>query len=164
MPVTQLLSTCGMNHGDRPAMFRLPQALRAEASFFRFLGIGASVAMIDMGLLLLLHSLAGMHLYAARVFSFTAAIGASYLLNRRYNFRHCPRCRHTVHDVARFYGAHALGNAINYAVFVGLLEGFREIGLQPAGHAGLLLLAIWLGGVVGVSANFMLSRQLVFDR
>ena len=145
-------------------MFRIPQEPHAEATFLRFLGISSGVAIIDIGLLLLLHNAADMHLYAARVFSFTAAIGASYLLNRRFNFRHRPRCRHTIHDLMRFYGAHAVGNALNYAVFVALLEGFREIGLQPADHAGLLLLAIWLGGVVGVTANFMLSRQLVFDR
>ena len=146
-----------------PAMFRIPQDSRAEATFLRFLAIGASVALIDIGLLLLLHNVAEMHLYVARVFSFAAAIGTSYLLNRRYNFRHSRRWRHTGHDLMRFYGAHALGNVINYTIFVVLMEGFREIGLQPAEHTSLLLLAIWLGGVVGVSVNFMLSRQLVFD-
>lgn len=148
-----------------PELFhRILLGLRADASFIRFLVISASVAVIDIGLLLLLHSSGGLHLYLARVFSFAAAIGASYLMNRHFNFHHRAGHRSPGHELMRFYGVHAVGNTANYMIFVMLLEGFQGSGLPPEKHAGLILLALWAGGMVGVSANFLLSRHLVFDR
>ncbi len=145
-------------------MHRILHGLRADASFSRFLVISASVAVIDIGLLFLLHTSLGLHLYVARVFSFAAAIGASYLMNRHFNFRQRTGQRHPGHELMRFYGVHAVGNAANYAIFVSLLEGFQASGFRPEEHPGLVVLALWVGGMIGVSANFMLSRHLVFDR
>lgn len=143
---------------------RILLGLRADASFARFLVISASVAVIDIGLLFLLHSVGGVYLYLARVFSFAAAISVSYLMNRHFNFRHCAEHRSRGQNLMRFYGAHAVGNTANYAIFVTLLEGFQASGLRPEEQTSLVLLALWAGGMIGVSANFLLSRHLVFDR
>lgn len=135
---------------------------RRHAQFLRFATVGVKISLIDAGGVYLLPWLFGMNLYAARIISLSTAIMAGYLLNRYFTFGHGQRgCFYR--QMAGHFGVHATGGLLNYAVFSGVivlghahLTGPTELMLLP-------LVAIWIGGMVGLVFNFAVSSQLVFS-
>ncbi|MDT8437600.1 MAG: GtrA family protein [Wenzhouxiangellaceae bacterium] len=135
----------------------------SRATFFRFACVGGTISLIDAGLLYLLKDAPGFNIYSARVVSYGAAMSAGYLLNRYFTFRHLDRARVLWDELLRFFSVHAVGGVLNYAVFalVVLLGGRLELGGWS--QALLPLFAIWIGGLVGMTFNYLASRKLVFD-
>jgi len=84
--------------------------------FTRFAGVGATISLVDVGLLYLLNHL-GMNIYLARIPSFLAAMSLGYILNRYFTFHHLETGRALWHSLVRHYSVHGVGGAINYAVF-----------------------------------------------
>jgi len=114
-------------------------------------------------LLYLLKDLPVFNVYSARVVSYFAAMCAGYLLNRYFTFHHLERGRVLWDELVRFFSVHALGGLLNFAVFsliVTLADRYAATGtlalLAP-------LLGVWIGGLVGMSFNFLMSRNHVFD-
>jgi len=119
--------------------------------------------MIDAGLLYLLKDLPGMNIYIARVFSYGAAMSAGYLLNRHFTFHHIDSGRRLIDELLRFLGVHSVGGLINFGVFSLIVVLGQQADLTRFWNSVLPLIAVWIGGVVGMTFNFLFSRKLVFD-
>lgn len=134
-----------------------------RAAFFRFALVGVTISIIDAGLVYLLKDLPGMNVYLARVFSYGAAMATGFLLNRYFTFHHVDFGRKFWSQLFRFLSVHSMGGVINFGVFslVVYLGSRAEL---PSIWLNLMpLLGVWLGGMVGMTFNFLLSRKLVFD-
>ncbi|MBS3744404.1 MAG: GtrA family protein, partial [Wenzhouxiangellaceae bacterium] len=134
-----------------------------RATFFRFACVGSTIALLDAGLLYLLKDLPGFNAYIARVFSYTAAMSTGYVLNRYFTFHHIERGRALVDELLRFFSVHALGGVLNLAVF-SLVVFLGEQAELTRFWAGVMpLIGVWVGGLVGMTFNFLFSSKLVFD-
>lgn len=134
-----------------------------RATFFRFACVGSTIALLDAGLLYLLKDLPGFNVYIARVFSYTAAMSTGYVLNRYFTFHHIERGRALVDELLRFFSVHALGGVLNFAVF-SLVVFLGEQAELTRFWAGVMpLIGVWVGGLVGMTFNFLFSSKLVFD-
>ncbi|MFO7764303.1 MAG: GtrA family protein [Wenzhouxiangellaceae bacterium] len=134
-----------------------------RATFFRFACVGSTIALLDAGLLYLLKDLPGFNAYIARVFSYTAAMSTGYVLNRYFTFHHIERGRALVDELLRFFSVHALGGVLNFAVF-SLVVFLGEQAELTRFWAGVMpLIGVWVGGLVGMTFNFLFSSKLVFD-
>ncbi len=132
------------------------------AQFLRFATVGAKISVIDVGGTYLLPWLLGMNVYGARIISLTSAIMAGYLLNRYFTFGHRQRGGF-YRQMAGHFGVHLTGGAINYAVFSALMllvDRFRDNAHEMI---FLPLVAIVVGGIVGMLFNYIASRHLVFN-
>lgn len=136
----------------------------SRATFFRFACVGSAIALIDVALLYLLKELPGLNVYFARVFSYTAAMAAGYVLNRHFTFHHIESGRVLIDELMRFFSVHALGGVLNFAVFSLVVLLGERADLTRFWDAVMPLLGVWIGGVVGMSFNFLVSRKLVFDQ
>lgn len=134
-----------------------------RAAFFRFACVGVTIAMIDVGVLYLLKDLPGLNVYIARVFSYGAAMTAGYFLNRYFTFHHVESGRQMVDELLRFLGVHSIGGVLNFAVFSLVILLGEQAELTKFWTAVLPLLGVWIGGVFGMTFNFLFSRKLVFD-
>ena len=135
----------------------------SRAAFFRFALVGMTISVIDAGLLYLLKDLPGMNVYLARIFSYGAAMVAGYLLNRYFTFHHVDFSRKLLDQLLRFLSVHSLGGLINFGVFSLVVYWGDHAELQAVWHRLMPLLGVWLGGLVGMTFNFLVSRKLVFD-
>jgi putative flippase GtrA len=135
----------------------------SRATFFRFACVGSTIALIDAGLLYLLKDLPGFNAYIARVFSYAAAMSAGYVLNRYFTFHHIESGRVMLDELLRFFSVHALGGILNFAVFSVVVYLGERAELTTFWDAVMPLIGVWVGGVVGMTFNFLVSRKLVFD-
>lgn len=130
--------------------------------FARFATVGVTISLIDIGLLYLLNSL-GLSIYLARVPSFLAAMTVGYTLNRYFTFHHLETGRALWHSLVRHYSVHSIGSAINYVIFTVVLIVGQQFGGQANAAGTLPFVAVWIGGMFGMSFNFFFSRRMVFD-
>ena len=132
------------------------------AQFLRFATVGLKMSLIDVGGTYLLPWLFGMKLHVARIISLTTAIMVGYLLNRYFTFGRDQRG--SFHrQMAGHFGVHAAGGLLNYGVFNGVIAlGYNHL-IQPQALLLLPLVAIWIGGLVGLAFNFTVSSRLVFS-
>lgn len=135
----------------------------SRATFFRFACVGGTIALIDAGLLYLLKDLPGFNAYIARVFSYTAAMSAGYVLNRYFTFHHIEKGRALVDELLRFFSVHALGGVLNFGVFAVVVYFGEQADLTRFWDALMPLIGVWVGGLVGMTFNFLFSSKLVFD-
>tara|TARA_Y100001933_G_scaffold50415_1_gene49290 strand:+ start:5332 stop:5775 length:444 start_codon:yes stop_codon:yes gene_type:complete len=135
----------------------------SRATFFRFACVGGTIALIDAGLLYLLKDLPGFNAYIARLFSYTAAMSAGYVLNRYFTFHHIEKGRALLDELVRFFSVHALGGVLNFGVFALVVYFGEKAELTRFWSAVVPLIGVWLGGVVGMTFNFLFSSRLVFD-
>lgn len=131
------------------------------AQFLRFATVGVKISVIDAGGVYLLHWLFGMNLYLARIISLAAAIMAGYLLNRYFTFGGHQKGGF-YRQMAGHFSVHITGGLINYGVFSLIITIGHQILTQKLYLALLPLAGIWIGGMVGLAFNFILSRNLVF--
>jgi putative flippase GtrA len=134
-----------------------------RASFFRFALVGMTIALIDAGVLYLLKDLPGFNVYLARVFSYTAAMSAGYVLNRYFTFHHIESGRVFLDELLRFFSVHAVGGLLNFAVFSLVVFLGEQAELTPFWDWAMPLIGVWIGGIVGMLFNFLFSSKLVFD-
>lgn len=130
--------------------------------FVRFAAVGATISLIDIGLLYLLNHL-GLNIYLARIPSFFASMTVGYILNRYFTFHHLETGRALWHSLLRHYSVHAVGGAINYSVFIATLIIGQNLGGQATAYGTLPFIAVWIGGMFGMCANFFFSKKMVFD-
>lgn len=130
-----------------------------SAQFLRFGTVGIQVSSIDIGGLYLLHHLLNTNLYLSRVVSLGAAILAGYLLNRYFTFARGQRgCFYR--QMAGHFGVHLTGGLINFGGFTAVMLLAERTGMGTP--VWMPLFAIVVGGVVGLSFNFVASRHFVF--
>ncbi len=134
-----------------------------RAAFFRFALVGVTISVIDAGLVYLLKDLPGMNVYLARVFSYAAAMATGYVLNRYFTFHHVDFGRNLIDQLVRFFSVHSVGGLLNFGVFSLVVYFGEQADLTRFWSSVMPLLGVWLGGVVGMCFNFLVSRKLVFD-
>jgi len=143
----------------------LKKAVRSSsnrATAFRFACVGTSIAFIDAGLLYLLKDAPGFNVYLARLVSYGAAMSVGYFLNRYFTFHHLDRVRVLWDELLRFFSVHALGGLLNFAVFALIVMLGDKIGLTGFWKAVWPLIGVWVGGLFGLTFNFLLSKKIVF--
>ena len=134
-----------------------------RATFFRFACVGGTIALIDAGLLYLLKDLPGFNAYIARVFSYTAAMSAGYVLNRYFTFHHIEKGRALLDELLRFLSVHAIGGVLNFGVFALVVFFGEQADLTRFWTGVMPLIGVWIGGLFGMTFNFLFSSKLVFD-
>ncbi|MGJ3241733.1 MAG: GtrA family protein [Opitutales bacterium] len=129
--------------------------------FLRFATIGIKMSLVDIGGVYLLPWLFGWDVISARVVSLSTALLVGYLGNRHFTFgKH--RAGRFFSQLVGHFGVHLIGALINFLIFTWLvtlgrahLEGGWALALLPLG-------ALWIGGLVGLTFNFVVSRRFVF--
>jgi putative flippase GtrA len=118
-----------------------------QGQALRFAIVGVATAGLDFGVLKGLIAL-GVSPYLARPVSMTAALVATWLLNRRLTFR--TAAAPSWSEFARYAATAVMGMAINYVLYSGAL---------------LLGLPVWLAFVIGTGVaavfNFVRYRAIL---
>lgn len=141
---------------------RLIHSSSSNATFLRFAIVACSISAIDISVLYGLHEGYGVNVYLSRVLSYSLAMTAGYFLNRHFTFYHHRRFRHLLADLVRFYAVFAVGGLINYGIFALTVTLGHPLGLEPDATFLFPLLGVWLGGMAGMSFNYVVSHKLVF--
>jgi putative flippase GtrA len=92
--------------------------------------------------------------YLAGAFAYLVAASTTWALNRKFTFRSAaptrPRTQWT-----RFVISNAVGGAVNYGVFAGLIASQVPYLSEPG-------VAVAAGSIAGLAFNFTISRLYVF--
>jgi putative flippase GtrA len=133
----------------------LRSALRRPAlrQFLTFGLIGTGGFVVD-SVMLYVCLAAGLGLYSGRIASYLVAATFTWWMNRRFTFREHADPR-VAHEWLRFLAANSLGGLLNYATYALLVSTYRSVAEMP-------VLAVAAGSIAGLSANFVMSRYLVF--
>jgi putative flippase GtrA len=140
----------------------LPGSLRAYASearirmlvqFAMFGTVGLVGFAIDTGTVYALRHAVG--LYVAGLAAYFIAATATWFCNRSWTFRHVGRAEQWHVQWRRFLTANLSGFIINRGVYALLITFVAVAARQP-------VIAVFAGGVAGMTLNFNLSRKLVF--
>lgn len=98
----------------------------------------------------------GLDYYGGRLVSFCAAVLTTWLLNRQWTFA-ARRVNPSLADFARYFGAMALGGAVNYATYAIVVATLPRAAWLP-------LAAVAGGSIAGLGVNFATARAWVFRR
>lgn len=132
------------------------------ATFARFAAVGGVVAVIDVCILyFLIHH--RWDPYAGRFLSLSAATLVGYFLNRYFTFHHIETGRRLWHSIARHFSVHSTGGLINLLIYALVIVLGQTLGGRVESSATLPMIAVWIGGVVGLMFNFVFSKRFVFD-
>lgn len=119
----------------------------------RFVIAGGIGFMVDAIVLMLLLRATPLDPFSARVLSITAALSATWMLNRYITFG--PSSRRVVVEGTRYGGVGAATSLVNYCVYSALLVAFP--GLQP-------LAALVAASALAMVLSYLGYSRLVFDR
>lgn len=132
------------------------------ATFFRFAGVGLLGSLIDIVILYLLMEL-GLNTLISRLISLSSSMLLGYFLNRYFTFHHIEVNRALWASVMRHYGVHGLGSFLNIGIFLTMISLANNFNLEGALKELMPLIAVWVGGIAGLSFNFFFSKKIVFD-
>ncbi|MCL7939345.1 GtrA family protein [Halomonas sp. ATCH28] len=141
---------------------RLIHSSSNNATFLRFAIVACSISAIDISVLYGLHEGYQVNVFLSRIFSYFLAMTAGYFLNRHFTFHRHQRFRKLLADLVRFYSVFTVGGLINYGIFAVTVTLGHQLGLKPGATFLLPLLGVWLGGMAGMSFNYVVSHKLVF--
>lgn len=131
------------------------------AQFLRFATVGVKISLIDAGLLYMLTHTPYFTWYTARIISLGTAIMVGYVLNRYFTFGGNQRgCFYR--QMAGHFGVHFTGGLINYGVFTAVVYIAHETIDNKLFEKTIPLVALIIGGVIGMMFNFFWSNKLVF--
>jgi putative flippase GtrA len=131
------------------------QSSDPRRQFITFACVGVAGLVVDVSVLHVTQLL-GMDRYSGRVCSYLFAATTTWALNRRFTFG-AHRSANKLAEWARFLSANLVGGAINYAVYAGLVSWTALVATYPS-------LGVCAGSIAGLTANFTLSRKLVFNK
>jgi len=127
-------------------------AVDTRRQFLRFALAGGIGFVIDAGILTLLVNGLGYGHYVSRAVSFTFAVTATWLINRRWVFAAgLPSGR----EYSGYFLVQLSGALINLGVYVLLIELVPRL-------AGIPVIPLACGAAVALIANFYLVRRFVF--
>lgn len=140
------------NRQDQGASFFAATVFRRLPGF---VFVGAIGFLIDASILTLLMTGFGFDHYTARAISFTAAVTATWYLNRRWVFE-----RNAVPMSGREYTSYLfvqfIGAVINLSVFVVVIEFVPRLARLP-------VIPLAIGAAVALLFNFSASSRFVFS-
>lgn len=120
--------------------------------FIRFAMVGGMGFVIDASVLTLLVNGLGYGHYVSRAVSFSLAVTATWLVNRRWVFEAgAPSGR----EYSGYFIVQLIGAAINLGIYVLVIE------LVPT-LAALPVIPLACGALIALVANFLLARRFVF--
>ena len=125
-----------------------------SSPFLRFFLVGALAMLVDMGALWLIHTLAGVDVYLARVGSFLVAATFAWALNRTFTFREADTGG-PIAQWLRYLSSNSLGAAVNYAVFAVLVASIPLVATVPQ-------LGVAAGAAAGLAFNYTAAKRFVF--
>ena len=125
-----------------------------EHSFPRFVVVGTVGFVVDSGLLSILHFVLELNVTLARLISFSAAVTATWHLNRLITFR-STRTSQRFREWTRYTAVALLGGTLNLAIFFELAQG-RTLGIFG------INLALAFATLCSLTVNYTGSRLLVF--
>jgi putative flippase GtrA len=120
--------------------------------FLRFALVGGAGFLVDAGILAVLHNLAGLDPFSARLISVAVATLVTWRLNRGLTFGASERSQ--AHEGVRYATVAALAVGINYLVYCLSLVFFR--GLPP-------LAALVVGTVAAMGFSYAGYSRFVFS-
>ena len=128
-----------------------PAPLSLRTQVVRFVLTGGFSAVVDFGLLQLLHELFGVQVDLAKALSFIAGTVTAYLINRRWTFQAAP-------SRSRFLAVMAL-YALTFAVQVGI---FHVLYHRFDGKPWASLAAFVVAQGTATVINFIVQRVWIF--
>ncbi len=118
-----------------------------------FGAVGTIGFLVDVAVL---YSIAGLiGLFYGRAVSFLAAVLATWLLNRRWTFRHRSSGLASSREFAVYLTLMLVGGAVNYAVYMGLVVLYKFVLQNP-------VIGVAAGSLAGMLINFLASRLILF--
>jgi putative flippase GtrA len=141
----------------QPGLFaRLVGRLTAEThhgrsildALLRYFVTGVLSVVVDVGVLTLLHSVAGVGLVASTVLAYAGGLVVNYTLNRSWTFRSSD-------DHSRTLARYAVLVAFNFLSTLGIVVGLTAAGLY-------YLLAKLIAVALNAGINFLAARHWVF--
>ena len=133
------------------------------ATFFRFAGVGLGISLVDIILLYLLIEVDYFNLLICRSISLSFSMLVGYFLNRYFTFHHIEIGRALWHSIIRHFSVHAVGGILNMLIFLASMYILASLNLEPIITNLTPLIAVWIGGIAGLSFNFFFSKKVVFD-
>ena len=122
-----------------------------DSIFFCF--VGTIGLLVDVAILYSLANLTG--LFYGRAVSFLAAVLATWLLNRRWTFKHRSSGLSSNREFAIYLALMLVGGTVNYAVYVWLVISY-PLALQHP------VIGVAVGSMAGMLINFVTSRLFLF--
>ena len=125
--------------------------------FLRFAFVGTLGFFLDLGILIIAIEGLGIGPYWGRALSVAVTVTFTWFLNRQLTFgeRKAHGVKGVLGEWARFVAANSIGLAVNYGVYVALLNYGPGIFSSPYVAAGC-------GAIAGLLFNFTASSRLVF--
>jgi putative flippase GtrA len=127
----------------------------AYRRFARFIVVGGVGFVIDAGVLMLALRYFTPSIYVARALSFTAAVIATWLLNRVFVFD-TDAGGSMVAEYGRYFATQIVGAFTNLGVFVALIELVPRLGAAP-------IVPLAAGAALGAAVNYAGATLWVFD-
>lgn len=123
--------------------------------FVHFHGVGAAGALVNLGALYLAHDVAGLHLYASLVASFTVAVGFNFCVIKAWTFRDTRwELGYSMLQFLNFYAIASVGLCLNLGLFYALHE--------------LIALGVYAAQAIAIAASapfhFFLNQWITFRR
>lgn len=130
-----------------------PAPLSLKTQIMRFVLTGGFSAVVDFGLLQLLHEGLGLQVDLSKALSFIAGTTTAYLINRRWTFGASPSRSRFVQVMALY--------ALTFAVQVGIFHVlYHWFGDKPWASLGAFVVAQGTATVI----NFIVQRVWIFRR
>lgn len=131
------------------------------AQLLRFSTVGVTISFIDVGVVYILPWLFGTNIFFARVLSLTLANSAGYMLNRYFTFG-AARNEPLFQQIVRHFSVHLVGGLINFSVFSSIVIYGSQYADSDLTLTLLPAMALWVGGLAGLSFNFCYSKRFVY--
>jgi putative flippase GtrA len=126
---------------------------RLDPAFLRFAAVGATGFLVDRLILQVMVSM-GLGPLPGRLVSFSIAVGATWLLNRTFTFRH-PHAHPPLRQAVIYTAVQVAGGALNIGVYA------AAIALVPWLETHLTI-PLALGSIAGLSLTFLGSKHIAF--
>jgi putative flippase GtrA len=120
---------------------------------FLFGFVGSIGFLVDVAVLYILKESIG--LYLGRLFSFTASVLVTWVLNRRVTFaeRQSSKVKH--HEFTLYFVLMCVGGSVNYSTYAFLLANFIFVQQQP-------VWGVAAGSIAGMFINLFSVSKLLF--
>ncbi len=127
----------------------------AASRLLRFAIVGTGGFLVDEAVLVLTTRLLRLDPYSGRAISFFCAVTFTWWGNRMLTFRDRAAREGLLGEWAKFFAANALGGAVNYGTYAGL------VAFAPKPF-GIPFVALAAGAIAGLFLNFAMSHTFVF--